>query len=153
VSPEIADFLLKAHFTAGADFTESRKFAVGSNCQVYNVEALKRIIDLIGTAEYSEHMTLYMTNNPDIFKVNYVDLPEELIRDYRLTLDYQEDLDMFNELFKKLQEKNLDSTLVNVFKILDENPDIPKINAHKKLVYKTDEKLIRLLNEKTRIKT
>jgi len=152
ISPEIAGFLLKAHFAAGADFTESRRFAVGSNSQVYNVEALKRVMQLVGKADYSEHMTLYMTNNPHIFKVNYIDLPEELIRDYRLTLDYPEDLDMFNELFKKLQEENLDSTLVNVFKILDENPHIPKINAHKTLVYKTDKDLIRLLNEKTTIK-
>jgi len=152
ISPEIAGFLLKAHFAAGADFTESRRFAVGSNSQVYNVEALERVIQLVGKADYSEHMTLYMTNNPHIFKVNYVDLPEELVRDYRLTLDYPEDLEMFNELFKKLQEENLDSTLVNVFKILDENPHIPKINAHKTLVYKTDKDLIRLLNEKTTIK-
>lgn len=152
VSPEITGFLLNAHFAAGADFTESRCFAVGSNSQVYNVEALKRVIQLVGKADYSEHMTLYMTNNPTIFKVNYVELPEELIRDYRLTLDYPEDLDMFNELFKKLKEENLDSTLVNVFKVLDENPYIPKINAHKKLVYKTDKELIRLLNEKTTIK-
>ena len=152
ISPEIAEFLLKSHFAAGADFTESRRFAVGSNSQVYNVEALKRVIQLVGKADYSEHMTLYMTNNPKIFKVNYVDLPEELVRDYRLTLDYQEDLDMFNALFEKLREKNLDSTLINIIKILDENPEIPKINAHKTLVYKTDENLIKLLKEKTTIK-
>ncbi|MCP5105095.1 MAG: hypothetical protein GY950_17030 [bacterium] len=152
ISPEIAEILLKSHFASGADFTDPRQFAVGSNSQVYNVEALKRVIQLTGRAEYSEHMTLYMTNNPDIFKVNYVDLPKELIRDYRLTLDYREDLDMFNELYKRLREENLDSTLLNAFKILDAEPDIPKMNAHKTLVYKTDNDLIKLLNEKTRIK-
>jgi N,N'-diacetyllegionaminate synthase len=151
ISPEMAGYLLKSHFAAGADFTEPRRFAVGSNSQIYNVEALKRVLKLIGHAEYSEHMTLYMTNNPDIFKVNYVDLPDELVRDYRLTLDYQEDLDMFNELFKKLAEQDLDSSLINVFKILDANPAIPQMNAHKTLVYKTDQNLIKLLNEKTRI--
>jgi N,N'-diacetyllegionaminate synthase len=153
VSPEIAEFLLKAHFAAGADFTEPKKFAVGSNCQVYNVEALKRVIELVGRADYSEHMTLYMTNNPGIFKVNYVNLPPDLVRDYRLTLDYQEDLDMFNALFEKLAEENLDASLINVFKILDAHPDIPNMNAHKTLVYKTDQDLINLLNEKTTIKT
>ena len=151
ISPEIAEFLLKSHFAAGADFTESRQFAVGSNSQIYNVEALKRVIELKGSADYSEHMTLYMTNNPGIFKVNTVDLPSELVRDYRLTLDYQEDLDMFNELFKKLEEENLDSTLLNIFKVLDENHYIPEINSHKTLVYKTDPDLIKLLKEKTTI--
>jgi spore coat polysaccharide biosynthesis protein SpsF (cytidylyltransferase family)/sialic acid synthase SpsE len=152
VSPEITEILIKSHFATGADFTEAKKFAVGTNTQIYNVEALKRVIQLVGRAEYSEHMTLYMTNNPGIFKVNYVDLPPELVRDYRLTLDYQEDLDMFDTLYKKLAEQNLDSTIVNAFKILDENPEIPKMNAHKTLVYKTDHDLIRLLKEKTTIK-
>jgi N,N'-diacetyllegionaminate synthase len=153
VSPEITEILLKSHFATGADFTEPKAFAVGSNSQIYNVEALKRVLQLVGRAEYSEHMTLYMTNNPGIFKVNYVDLPPELVRDYRLTLDYQEDLDMFDTLYKNLSAQNLDSTLLNIFTILDANPHIPKLNAHKTLVYKTDQDLIRLLNEKTTIKT
>ncbi|UCH92868.1 MAG: N-acetylneuraminate synthase family protein [Candidatus Aminicenantes bacterium] len=152
VSPEIAEIILKSHFNTGADFTEARQFAVGTNSQVYNTEALKRVIQLIGNAEYSEHMTFYMTNNPDIFKINYVDLPKELIRDYRLTLDYPEDLEMFNQLFKKLEEQNLDSTLLNVFNVLDQNPHIIKINASRAQIYKTDPELIKLLNEKTRIK-
>ncbi len=58
---------------------------------------------------------------------------------------------MFNELFKKLAEQGLDSSLLNVNKVLDENPSIPQLNAHKTLVYKTDQNLIKLLNEKTRI--
>ena len=50
-------------------------------------------------------MTWYMRNNPEFFSLNILDLPEELVRDYRLTLDYQEDLDMFNVLFNKLEEE------------------------------------------------
>jgi len=96
-------------------------------------------------------MTLYMVKNPSIFKVNKIDLPASLVRDYRLTLDYQEDLDMFNALFQELAKQNLDSSLINVFKILDAQPEIAKINAHKTLVYKTDQDLIKLLNEKTTI--
>lgn len=152
VSPEIAGFLLESHFKNGADFTQPRRFAVGSNCEVYNTEALRRVNHLVGRAEYSEHMSLYMVNNPDIFKVNRINLPGEWIRDYRLTLDYEEDLEMFNALFEKLEEEHLDPTLVNIFKVLDTYPSIPKINMHKTLVYETDRKLMKRLKEKTRIK-
>jgi len=151
VSAEIADYLLKSHFASGADFTEPKRFAVGTNSQIINVDALRRIIQLIGRAEYSEHMSFYFVNNPEIFNLDIVDLPDPLVRDYRLTLDYQEDLDMFNALFKKLEESRLDSSLQNVFKILDENPSLADINAHMPLVYKTDKKLLEVLNEKTRI--
>jgi N,N'-diacetyllegionaminate synthase len=151
VSSEIAEYLLKSHFASGADFTEPKRFAVGTNSQIINVEALRRIIQLIGRAEYSEHMTFYFVNNPNLFKANIVDLPTQLVRDYRLTLDYQEDLEMFNALFRKLEESQLGSSLQNVFKILDENPSMADINARMPLIYKTDKKLLKLLNEKTRI--
>jgi N,N'-diacetyllegionaminate synthase len=152
VSPKIADFLIESHLSSGADFTEPRRFAVGTNSQVYNAAALEKVLRIMGRAEYSEHMTFYMTNNPDVFKVNIVDLPDEWIKDYRLTLDYREDLEMFDALFKKLEETGREATLLNVFRTLEENPDIPRINAHKTLVYKTDKKLITLLKEKARIK-
>lgn len=152
VSPEIGKIIVESHFKTGADFTEVKNFAVGTNSQVYNVDALKYVLELVGKADYSEHMTLYLTNNPGIFKLNFVSLPGELDREYRLTLDYPEDLEMFTELFKKLEANHLDARLTNVFKILDENPDIPKINAHHAQIYKTDKKLIQLLNEKTTLK-
>lgn len=151
VSPEIGKRILESHFKKGADFTEVRNFAIGTNSQVYNVEALKRVIAYVGKAEYSEHMTLYMTNNPNLFKINYVDLPDEFHRDYRLTLDYPEDLEMFEQLFQKLEVEGLDATLPNVFKVLDANPDIPGINAHRSQIYKTDPQLMKLLKEKTTI--
>jgi len=152
VSAELAEILLKSHFENGADYTAAYDGAVGSLCEIYNSEAIKRVIKIKGEAEYSEYMTWYMRNNSDIFKVNLINLDEKYLRNYRLTLDYEEDLIMFNKLFEKLNEQKLDSSLLNVFKILDENPEIAAINNNIGLVYKTDQKLIDLLNEKTRLK-
>ena len=50
-------------------------------------------------------MNFYIRNNPSYFKINEIDLPKRLIRDYRLTLDYREDLEMFDALYKKLDKK------------------------------------------------
>ena len=152
VSPEITEILIKNHFSSGADYTAAEDIAVGTSVEIYNVEALQRVIELVGRAEHSEYMTWYMQNNPDIFKINMVRLPEDYIREYRLTLDYQEDFDMFERLFTRLKEEGLNAGLFNVFKVLDEMPEIPEINNHISLVYKTDQKLIQMLNEKTRIR-
>lgn len=153
VSPEITDFLLKSHFETGADYTGAKNCAVGSSPEIYNVEALRRVIALLGKAEYSEYMTWYMRNNADIFKVNLVDLPSELQRNYRLTLDYPEDLEMFARLYAALDEKKLVPTLANVFSVLDADATIPKINQHLTLSYQTDNDLINKLNTATRIST
>ena len=103
----------------------------------------------MGRSDLSEYMTWYFQNNLDIFKVNIVDLPRDLVRGYRLTLDYQEDLDMFEKLLCVLGERPV--TTQNIFEILDSNPNISNINSHILLKYKTDEKLIDTLNRVTKI--
>lgn len=153
VSKDIAEFLLKSHFTNGADYTAAKTCAVGSSVEIYNKEALQRVLDYLGNADYSEYMTWYMQNNPDVFKVNLIDLPPELVRNYRLTLDYEEDLKMFDVLLSKMHESNLSPNIYNIFEILDQNESIGKINSHLTLTYKTDNKLIDLLNTVTRIET
>jgi N,N'-diacetyllegionaminate synthase len=151
ISPEIAEILLTSHFETGADFTGAASCAVGSAVEIYNTETLRRVIRYMGKAQHSEYMTWYMKNNPDIFKLNIVNLPPTLNRDYRLTLDYEEDLEMFEQLYTELDKRGLDPTLGNVFTILDENPAIPAINQNMPLRYKTDQALIDMLNKVTRI--
>ena len=151
VSAEVAKELLESHFASGADFTAPKKFAVGTNCEIINANAMRKIIKLMGRAEYSEYMSFYFHNNPKYFKLNFVDLPESLIRDYRLTLDFEEDLQMFEQLYSKLDQNNLAYSTNNVFDILDSNPEISKINAHIQLKYKTDTDLINKLNKSTKI--
>jgi N,N'-diacetyllegionaminate synthase len=150
ISEEIAEILLKEHFKNGADYTAARDFAVGTSCEIINTRALGTVIDHVRIAELSEYMTWYFQNNPDIFKVNIVDLPPDLIRNYRLTLDYQEDLDMFESLLNKMGD--LPVTTSNIFKTLDDNPKINEINSHISLTYKTDKKLIAKLERDTKIK-
>jgi len=117
VSAEIAETLLKHHFATGADYTAAKSFAVGTACEIYNTEVLRRVIKYLGVAEYSEYMTWYLQNNSDIFKVEMVDLPAELIRNYRLTLDHQEDLDLFEKLYQELAKENKEPSLQNIFAI------------------------------------
>jgi len=151
VSPEISELLLKAHFEQGADYTAANEYAVGSSCEIYNAEALKRVILYLGKANYSEYMTWYLINNPEIFKINIVNLPDALVRNYRLTLDYKEDLEMFNLLFQKLKQYNYEPNLLNIFKVLDSHPEIVSMNSHLTLRYKTDKDLIEKLNKVTKI--
>jgi N,N'-diacetyllegionaminate synthase len=151
ISSDIASELLKHHFTSGADYTAAKFSAVGTACEIYNVEVLKRVLKYVGNARHSEYMTWYMQNNQDIFKVEIVELSTDLVRDYRLTLDYPEDLELFNELFKELRLRGLTPNIKNIFDVLDSKPEIVAINSHLTLMYKTDQVLIDKLNKETRI--
>lgn len=152
VAKEILDYLLATHFETGADYTAAREAAVGTAGEIISVSALREVINRLGRAEYSEYMTWYFRNNPDIFKLNIVDLPTEWIRNYRLTLDHKEDLDLFEALFEKLPPSNSGYDLADVLAILDANPALPKLNGHIALKYRTDQTLIAMLNQKTRLR-
>lgn len=152
VSADLVDILLHSHFENGADYTAAKKSAVGTSVEVINTSALRKIKTHFPNAKYSEYMTWYFQNNPEHFKLNFVDLPEEFVRDYRLTLDYQEDLDLFNAIQKHLDENRMQTNIKTIFNFLDCNPDIANVNAHLTLKYKTDPELIAELNKETKIK-
>ncbi len=153
VDDEICSFLLEEHFKSGAEYTVGTDAAVGVNLEIFNVSCLKRIKAYFPNAEYSEYMTWYFQNNPDHVRIHKVDLPELFVRPYRLTLDYEEDLTLFNEIHEDmLPLAGTEYTLRDVITYLDHHPDIAAINSHLTLKYKTDQALIDLLNENTKIK-
>ncbi|MFZ4057313.1 MAG: cytidylyltransferase domain-containing protein [Ferruginibacter sp.] len=151
VSEEIVHHLLQSHFETGADYTAAKTASVGTAAEIINTSALHRIKEHFPNAQYSEYMTWYFQNNADHFKINLVDLPEALVRNYRLTVDYQEDLDLFNAIQQHLDEKKLPPTIYNIFDFLDAHPEVAALNSHLTLRYKTDAALIETLNRETRI--
>ncbi len=153
IDNEILQLLLDSHFKSGADYTSAESAAVGTNLEIINAEALRKVKSYFPSADYSEYMTWYFMNNQEHFKINMVMLPDELVRPYRLTLDYEEDLIMFNKIHKTLAAVNPDFNLKSIFAYLDEHPEVAQINSHIQLKYRTDQSLISILNEKTKIKT
>ncbi len=151
VSEKVAEILLRKHFLQGADYTSAVEAAVGTAPEVINVQALREVKQHFPNADYSEYMTWYFQNNKEHFRVKLVDLPKDLIRNYRLTLDYQEDLDLFNKIQCYLDENKLPESIENIFAYLDANPEIAGLNSHITLKYKTDAELIATLNRVTKI--
>jgi len=151
VSPEIIEIMLNSHFANGADFTGVANAAVGTAGEIISVSALRTVIERLERAEHSEYMTWYFRNNPEVFKINIVDLPDALVRDYRLTLDHQEDLDLFEEIYKRRADDSSHYKLVDVFAVLDSEPELAAMNSHISVKYETDQALIEMLNKKTRL--
>jgi spore coat polysaccharide biosynthesis protein SpsF (cytidylyltransferase family) len=133
VSSEAADLLIRNHLDSGADYTsiEANKTPIGSFPQVFSFEALEELTRHQLDFSYSEYMLYYFTNNPSIFSLNTVPAPAEYNHpEFRLTVDYEEDLRMFDRLFRELRQARLPVTLKNVLLILNQHPDISRINSH-----------------------
>lgn len=150
-SPEIAEYLLDEHFRYGADYTAAIGAALGTDTEIINTEALRRVKSYFRRADYSEYMTWYFQNNPDVFKLHIVQLPEQWVRGYRLTLDYQEDMDLFERIHGHLHKINPDYGFKEIIELLD-STELSKINEHITQRYIVDQELIKKLNEVTKIK-
>jgi N,N'-diacetyllegionaminate synthase len=151
VSADIASFLLEEHFKSGADYTVGEDAAVGMNLEIINTAALEKVKSHFPSADYSEYMTWYFQNNPEHFNLNFVALPEKWVRKYRLTLDYAEDLELFNIIEAHFEKNNIDFNIDELFNYLDNNPETANMNGHIGLKYKTDQELIDRLNKYTKI--
>lgn len=154
VSYEISDYLINSHLKSSADYTaiDFKEVSAGTCPEIISYSALKRLANYDINFDYSEYLTFYFKNNPDIFSINIAAAPQEYkFPEYRLTLDYEEDRQMFNALFKKIREYNLSSSLSNILMVLRKHPEISQLNSHLTLKYRTDKELIKRINEATRI--
>ena len=135
ISSNIIEILIKNHKKEKADITIAKKAAAGTYGEVYKIKALKKIFLKSRSTKYSEYLPYYFFHNKKNFKINEINLPSRLIRNYRITLDFEKDLLMFNELIKKSIKKTKDLMTIDIFKILDQNPKIANINSGLRLKY------------------
>jgi spore coat polysaccharide biosynthesis protein SpsF (cytidylyltransferase family) len=151
VCKDLADFLMQSHMRKGADYTTGIDAPIGANLEIMNVKALRKIKEYFKNADYSEYMTWYFTNNPEHFNLNFVELPNEWRGNYRLTLDYEVDLEMYNRIMKHYTETHSEFSLASIVAYLKANPEIATMNAQIGLKFKTDQALIDTLNKATKM--
>lgn len=77
-----------------------------------------------------EHVTPYIKNQKNNFKQKIISYKKDLSR-FRWTIDYEDDLKFSKFIFKNLKNKNMVS-LKNILKVLNENPELTKINSSHK---------------------
>jgi len=94
----------------------SIKSHLGFWAEAVKLSALQQIKNLTDNPKYLEHVTNYIYENKNDFKIKYIDAPNELIYDnIRLTVDTKNDF----KVIKLILEKMHNNDLLNSIKILD----------------------------------
>lgn len=77
-----------------------------------------------------EHTTPYIWENPDRFRTVNVEWETGLdfSMSHRMTIDYPEDYEFIKSVYDELYEKMNDFTLCDIMLLLDEKPELLKIN-------------------------
>jgi spore coat polysaccharide biosynthesis protein SpsF (cytidylyltransferase family)/sialic acid synthase SpsE len=151
-SNDVLQKLLKSHFEKGADYSALINAPMGTNTEVMNVQALKTIYRIFNGTPYSEYMSFYFKNNPQFFNLNLIELDKQYTNEYRLTLDYPEDLDLFQAIEKQFDHSINKFDPLKLYQYLRENPKIASINQHCEIAYKPDSELMKKISDATTYK-
>ena len=152
VSYEIADLLISSHLTTRADFTFCEHYAPGTACEVYTVEALRRLKQLKPDTNHSEYLMFYFKNNPSYFRLNEVTLPEQFRHpEWRVTLDEPADAELFNRLFAALDAGREAVGFERISQFFARNPEAAQINQGVALKWVHNREFVDFLNRVTTI--
>jgi len=112
LSPEIMDRTIERHLDGGFDFTWNPGFPDGYDVEVMRLQTLMRVWEEATLPEDREHVTKYIRNNPDKFRIGCYQNIEDLSH-IKMSVDTLDDY-LRN---KKIIEINLPTTVREWLKI------------------------------------
>ena len=134
IDPEVTDRIIEEHLSSGADYTSNtmkRTFPRGLDTEVFSFQALHVAYQAAREDYEREHVTPYIYQHPDLFRLKSVEANGKLRRpDLRLTVDTGEDLRLIKEIFHRLYHKNQVFPIEEVINLLDKHPELAAISAN-----------------------
>lgn len=119
--PELIDLVFSTYNKHRCDFINGKDLYNDVYGLTYNL--LKSVCETKDSVIETHHLASFI--NQSDFSACNLKAPKKFNKKYRLTLDYPEDLSFFKEVFKKGGDN---PSFKEVMNILDEHPDIAKIN-------------------------
>jgi spore coat polysaccharide biosynthesis protein SpsF len=136
IDPRVTDKVIETHLNSDADYTSNtirRTSPRGLDTEVFNFQVLKVACREASQTYEREHVTPYIYQHPDLFKLQSVEATGKLRRpDLRLTVDTEEDLKLIREIYQRLYRENQIFYTEDVIDLLDKQPELLAINAHVK---------------------
>lgn len=132
INPELIDEVIQVCQKTGCDYATNlltKTYPYGIFGEAFTFSILEQLHKSRNDQMSREHVTYHMTENPYLYKIEEVFAIPELSRpNWRLTVDYIEDYYLMQEIFARLYRPNSYIKYETLVKLLDDNPDLLKIN-------------------------
>lgn len=131
IDPDIIDKVIECHLNNGNDYTSNSippTFPDGLDTEVFTVNTLKKIYNEANRPSLKEHVTLYVNENPDLFKIENVANSVNL-SSHRWTVDEQEDYELVSRIYESLYPKNPNFNMHDILCFLEKHKELQKVNA------------------------
>lgn len=102
-------------------------FPDGLDVEIFSFKTLEKMVRKAKLPSEKEHVTSYIRNHPNEFKIFNYENPKNLSR-FRWTVDEERDLTFVRIIYKKMKPK-MSFSMQDVIKIISKFPEITKINS------------------------
>ena len=132
IDPEIVDNVINKHISNKADYTSNvikRTYPRGLDTEVFNFDVLSEAYKNANDKYQQEHVTSYMIEHPEKFKLQNIEAKGKLKRpDIRITVDTEEDFELIKKIL--LHFEGISFKAEDVIDFLDKNPELYEINKN-----------------------
>lgn len=128
IDPSVIDHVIKLFLDQKCDYSSNINpptFPDGLDVEVFSFEALEKSWNEAKLNSEREHVTPYIKNNPNKFRlVNFKN--EKDLSSMRWVIDEKDDFEFINQIIEKLRDHEI--KIDNILKVLQRNPNISNIN-------------------------
>ena len=125
---EVIDRLVGRFREGGADYVANilkRTYPAGIDTQVFATEVLARADDLGKDAAHREHVSLFIYQHPELFRLANVESGlHDRYADLWFTVDYPAEVENVSKIYEALSPGNPAFALADVLHFLDEHPEL-----------------------------
>ncbi|MEK7103910.1 MAG: glycosyltransferase family protein [Patescibacteria group bacterium] len=129
ICDEVISFYLQNKF----DYVSNVRpptFPDGLDIEIFSFKALEKAWQDAKLKSEREHVTPYIANHPEVFKIGNLIRNGNDLSGLRLTLDEPKDLILIRKIYKDLYKKKKYFVLDDILKFLGQNPELLRINQN-----------------------
>jgi spore coat polysaccharide biosynthesis protein SpsF (cytidylyltransferase family) len=131
IDSELIDSIIDSHLLSKADYTSNTikdSFPDGLDTEVFKFSALEKAWDKAVLSSEREHVTPYIKNHPEFFKLNSIVSKTDYSKK-RWTLDTDLDFEFLQSIFEELYLNNPYFGTQEILNLLESKPYLEMINS------------------------
>lgn len=132
IDPVVVDDVIRQFVSNECDYCSNlliRTYPIGLDTEVFAFSALERAWEEAEKDYEREHVTPYIREHPNIFKLLNVSNDVDLSH-LRWTLDTKEDFEFIEAVYQRIYPKKQLFLMDDVLELLDGEPELIEINRH-----------------------
>jgi len=134
IDPVVLDMIIEEYLNNDYDYVcninspeynpfLSSNFPVGLDAHVFSVKILEKVVQLTDDPFDHEHVSVYIYDHPEKFKIHCIKAPEEYnYPELWLSVDQKEEFDLIKKIFESLYPKNPEFSILDVIEFLKNDP-------------------------------